>query len=226
MKGGSIIRVELGAGGWAAVPRSALDNDQLSLAARGLLAWFLTRGDGFSVQVEAARRKFTLGRHAWATLAAELTAAGHYHRATVRDVRGRVRTVVSITALPSLSPQGTDAGFPDTGTDAGFPDTGTDVGFSDSRLNRQPVNQTSNKRQEEQEKRTTTTTPPAVGGGGVSALVFRGAEPPAALKNVLRASSCSLDEYQALLEELEGAAAAAAAAGSDVPLSWSIMRPS
>lgn len=208
MSGGAIIRVDMGAGGWAAVPRAPLDNDLLSLQARGLLAWFLTRGDGFEVRVESCRRKFGLGRHAWSTLAGQLVAAGHYHRETARGEDGRIRTLVFITALPRL-------------TDVGFPDIGTDVGLADTRCTRQsgqphvgePV--TVLEKRTTREKTTTTVPPPvgAVGGGG---LVFQGKEPPASLLQILEGSSVREIEWQLLLDELEGAVAAGLGSGKPV----------
>ena len=96
----TIIQVDLGEGGWAAIPRSVMENRELSLAARGLLSWFLTRGQGFEINVAACRVHHGLGEQAWATLATQLVGAGHYHRVTARGERGQIRTRVSITAVP------------------------------------------------------------------------------------------------------------------------------
>lgn len=212
---GAIIRVDMGAGGWAAIPRSSMGNQRLSLRARGLLSWFLTRTDGFEIRVEACRKINKLGRHAWSSIATELAREGHYHRRTVNGEGGQIRTVVSITALPV-------PGF----TDARFPDTGTDVGFSDSRLNRQsaqPVAGEPDIKQQTRHKRykTTTTTPPpppppppppAAGGGG-SALFFKMGEVPAALLKVLEGSGATATMWQSLLDELAGAQDAGVQAG-------------
>lgn len=98
---GSILRVDMGAGGWAAVPRSVFNRVGLSLAARGLLGWFLTRPDGWQVRVDWCRAHHGLGERAWSSLVCELAEAGYYHRKKVRDERGRVRTVVTITPTPT-----------------------------------------------------------------------------------------------------------------------------
>lgn len=201
---GDIIRVDMGAGGWAAVPRAVFDNDHLSLKARGLLAWFLTRGDGFYVCIEHVRRRFALGRDAWKTLAGELIAAGHYHRKLVRVAGGRIRTEVSITAMPSL-----------TATDVGLPDTRS------SRQSAQPIGGESDTKQETGGTRykTTTTTaaaPAAQEGTGGGGLVFQMREAPDALVKVLKKSEACRSQWQALLDELDGAAEAGKQAGKPV----------
>ena len=217
----------MGAGGWAAIPRSSMGNQRLSLRARGLLSWFLTRTDGFEIRVEACRKINKLGRHAWSSIATELAREGHYHRRTVNGEGGQIRTVVSITALPV-------PGF----TDARFPDTGTDVGFSDSRLNRQSAQPVAGEpviKQQTRHKRykTTTTTPPppppppppspppppppppAAGGGG-SAVFFKMGEVPAALLKVLEGSGARATMWQSLLDELAGAQDAGVQAGKPI----------
>lgn len=97
---GSIIKVDMSAGGWAAVPLAAINNDSLSLAARGLLLWFLTRPPGWVIRVEHCKAKFALGDHAWVTITQQLQAAGYYHRAKHRDTLGRLTTQVTITPTP------------------------------------------------------------------------------------------------------------------------------
>lgn len=94
----TIIRVDMGAGGWAAVPRATFDDARLSLRARGLLAWFLTRGDGFEVNALACRLHHGLGEEAWGRVVGELAIAGYYHRQKTRDAKGRVRTGITVTA--------------------------------------------------------------------------------------------------------------------------------
>lgn len=99
---GSIVRVDMGAGGWTAVPRGVFSSDTgLSLAARGLLGWFLTRPDGWQVRVAWCMEHHRLGEKGWSTLVAELAAAGYYHREKTRDGRGRLRTAVTITPTPA-----------------------------------------------------------------------------------------------------------------------------
>ena len=122
---GSIVRVDMGAGGWAAVPRNVFNNDSgLSLAARGLLGWFLTRPDGWQVRVKWCMEHHRLGDKGWSSLANELAAAGYYHRAKTQDERGRLRTSVTITPTPTPPLGGVG---------------GTDPAFTEGRCRRAPV---------------------------------------------------------------------------------------
>jgi len=122
---GSIVRVDMGAGGWAAVPRSVFNNESgLSLAARGLLGWFLTRPDGWQVRVDWCMKHHGLGEARWSRLANELAAAGYYHRLKTQDERGRLRTSVTITPTPT--PQFCGVGV-------------TDPAFTEGRCARVPV---------------------------------------------------------------------------------------
>ncbi|SFE25353.1 hypothetical protein [Paracidovorax konjaci] len=97
---GSIIKVDMSAGGWAAVPLAVINNESLSLAARGLLLWFLTRPQGWIIRVEYCKAKFSLGDQAWVTITQQLSRQGYYHRAKHRDARGRLTTQVTITPTP------------------------------------------------------------------------------------------------------------------------------
>lgn len=122
---GSIVRVDMGAGGWAAVPRNVFNNDSgLSLAARGLLGWFLTRPDGWQVRVAWCMEHHGLGDKGWSSLANELAAAGYYHREKKQDERGRLRTAVTITPTPTPPLGGVGA---------------TDPSFTEGRCGRGPV---------------------------------------------------------------------------------------
>ncbi len=111
---GSIIRVDMSIGGWAAVPLAVINNDTLSLAARGLLLWFLTRPPGWVIRVEHCKAKFSLGEHAWATITQQLQVEGYYHRSKHRDTLGRLTTQVTITPVPGFpGPDEPGAGSPE-----------------------------------------------------------------------------------------------------------------
>lgn len=97
---GSIIKVDMNAGGWAAVPLAVINNESLSLAARGLLLWFLTRPQGWIIRVEYCKAKFALGDQAWVTITQQLADQGYYHRTKHRDARGRLTTQVTVTPTP------------------------------------------------------------------------------------------------------------------------------
>lgn len=208
MSGNSIIKTDIGLGGWAAVPRSMLDDDSLTLAARGLLAWFLSRADGFEISIAACQTKHRLGETAWKSIADQLVAAGYYHRETRHDALGRIRTIVRITATPQPPARITDPGLSGAGGAGGR--------LHRSRPNRSSAAPGSNTEIGVNKKETTTTTPPpetAVGGG---CLVFKSEEPPAALQQILKGSGVAAAEWQMLLDELEGAVAAGQASGKPV----------
>jgi len=121
----SIIRIDMGAGGWTAVPRAIFSNESgLSLAARGLLGWFLTRPENWEVRIASCMREHGIGEKGWSTLAAELAAAGYYHRRTTRDETGHIRTAVSITSTPTPPLGGVG---------------GTDPALTGGRFDRDPV---------------------------------------------------------------------------------------
>lgn len=100
----TVIRVDHGAGGWQAIPRAMLEDERISLAARGLMGWFLSKNETWRVQPDFCQELFKLTSEKWGKLTGELIRAGYYHRVTTRDEKGRLRTSVTITPVSTIPP--------------------------------------------------------------------------------------------------------------------------
>ena len=105
----TVIRVDHGAGGWQAIPRAMLEDERISLAARGLMGWFLAKNETWRVQPDFCQKLFKLTSEKWGKLTGELIRAGYYHRVTTRDEKGRLRTSITITPVSTIPP---GAGLP------------------------------------------------------------------------------------------------------------------
>lgn len=79
-----VISQPLAAGTWHQMPHAASRDQNLTLEARGLLAYMLSRGTGWQM-TEAERRVLGLGRDKARRLLAQLEAAGYLVREYVRD---------------------------------------------------------------------------------------------------------------------------------------------
>jgi len=92
------------------VDQSAVEDRRLSWAARGLLAYLLSRPDDWKVLVNDLRKRGNLGRDGIYSLLRELRAAGYLRYQHNRDARGRLRGGTYIVSeLPAPRP-----GLPDT----------------------------------------------------------------------------------------------------------------
>lgn len=79
-----------------------VDNSHLSWAARGLLAYLLSRPDHWQVIVKDLQRRGDLGRDGVYALLRELRRAGYVHYAQSRGPDGRVqRSSYVVTELPT-----------------------------------------------------------------------------------------------------------------------------
>lgn len=74
--GGEFIR-HLAETGWARVSRKALDDVRLSIEARGVLAWLLTRPDTHRLYVHHAQVRMGLSQGRWQKIRRELEATGY-----------------------------------------------------------------------------------------------------------------------------------------------------
>lgn len=99
-QGGDVISVDLSAGGWSAIPDQAFRSSSLSLAARGLLAFFLVLPKGFEIRVNWCMSQNNLTRWMWSKLTNELADGGYYHRRKRRDKFGQIRTHVTVSPTP------------------------------------------------------------------------------------------------------------------------------
>lgn len=73
------------------VDQSAVEDTRLSWAARGLLAYLLSRPDDWKVLVNDLRKRGNLGRDGIYALLRELRQAGYMRFEHNRDARGRIR---------------------------------------------------------------------------------------------------------------------------------------
>lgn len=109
-----IIRKVHNPRGWTSIPNAALENETLSFRARGLLAYLLSRPDGWETDSERLARAGKEGREAVRTALNELVGAGYLVRRKSQGERGRWRTDTFVYDEPVTPP----AGVPLDGLDA------------------------------------------------------------------------------------------------------------
>lgn len=63
--------------GWAPVNRKAMDDERLSVEARGVLAWLVTRPDDHKIFVRYAQRRLGISQSRWQRIRKELESAGY-----------------------------------------------------------------------------------------------------------------------------------------------------
>lgn len=98
------------------VDQAAVEDRRLSWAARGLLAYLLSRPDDWRVLVNDLKKRGDLGRDGIYTLLRELRDAGYVHFERHRDSQGRMRGGTYIVSeMPAPDPDSPDAAVPKTG---------------------------------------------------------------------------------------------------------------
>jgi hypothetical protein len=96
------------------VDQAAVEDMRLSWAARGLLAYLLSRPDDWKVLVNDLKKRGNLGRDGIYALLRELRSAGYVCFERHRDDRGRMRGGTYIVSeVPSPVPASPDAAEPD-----------------------------------------------------------------------------------------------------------------
>lgn len=123
----SILRKQAPRSNYTVLDNGLLRDRQLSWGARGMLAYLLSKPDGWEVreanlvgESDAPRQGISTVR----TILAELETAGYLRRDWDKDERGRLRRVTEVADHPAFAKADTDA---DESPDVGF----SDVGFSD-----------------------------------------------------------------------------------------------
>jgi hypothetical protein len=102
-----IVRKTPNPHGWTTLPNQTLDDDALSFRARGVLAWLLSRPDGWETdsarmakngtrRAGARRADGREGRDAIRTALNELEAAGYIYRPRLQSEQGKWRTEVFV----------------------------------------------------------------------------------------------------------------------------------
>jgi hypothetical protein len=97
----TILRFDLQAGGWRAVPPPIFEDARLSLDTRGVVGFVITRSDSFQLTVSGLCRLLRLGEDRWRRISAELTNAGYLRRIIGKDERGRFRHELLFSPIPS-----------------------------------------------------------------------------------------------------------------------------
>lgn len=111
------------------VDQAAIEDVQLSWAARGLLAYLLSKPDDWKVLVNDLKKRGDLGRDGIYTLLRELRSAGYVRFRRNRDAQGRMRGGTYIVSeVPEPDPAWPDlvepeAGSPDPAKPEALPNT-------------------------------------------------------------------------------------------------------
>lgn len=96
------------------VDQAAVEDTRLSWAARGLLAYLLSRPDDWKVLVNDLKKRGNLGRDGIYALLRELHSAGYVRFERNRDAQGRMRGGTYIVSeVPTPRPSKPDADSPD-----------------------------------------------------------------------------------------------------------------
>jgi hypothetical protein len=99
------------------VDQAAVEDTRLSWAARGLLAYLLSRPDDWKVLVNDLKKRGNLGRDGIYALLRELRSAGYVRFERNRDAQGRMRGGTYIVSeVPAPCPGKPDADSPDMAT--------------------------------------------------------------------------------------------------------------
>ena len=101
----TILRLDLSAGGWRAVPPALFEDARLSLDTRGVAGFIATRSESFELKVAGLCRMLNIGEDRWRRIGRELASAGYLKRVFGKDSRGRFRHELLFSPIPS-------SGFP------------------------------------------------------------------------------------------------------------------
>ena len=102
----------LAGAGWAPVSRRMMDDQRLSLAARGALGWLVTRPDEWEINLEYALKNWGISRPTWQKIRKELEAAGYLHQLKTKE-NGRFKWEYHLTDDPTINKISIDKNFSD-----------------------------------------------------------------------------------------------------------------
>lgn len=182
---------------YVVMDQRAVEDDRLSWAARGLLAYLLSRPDDWKVLVNELRKRGNLGRDGIYRLLRELRTVGYARFLRLRDKNGRIRGGIYLIREIADSP---DPDLPDTV----LPDTAAPGPANPGALPTTDLNL----------KRTTTTTPTTTKERSSSENKYRAVEfarwVPDELQDAAQTIVAELDqvERQIVIDEWAGCLAA------------------
>lgn len=105
----TILRIDLGAGGWRAVPPQIFEDERLSLDTRCVAGFIATRSDSFSLSVGGLCKLLKIGEDKWKRMSAELKEAGYLRHIVSRNKAGRFQHELWFSPIP-------EGGFPEKQT--------------------------------------------------------------------------------------------------------------
>lgn len=97
----TILRLDLNAGGWRAVPLRLFEDERLNLDTRGVAGYIATRSDSFRLSVAGLCVLLGLGEERWRRMSRELESAGYLKRSEGKDERGRFRHELLFSPIPT-----------------------------------------------------------------------------------------------------------------------------
>jgi hypothetical protein len=97
----TILRLDLQAGGWRAVPPQLFEDDRLSLDTRAVAGYVCTRSDTFQLSVSGLCVLLGIGKDKWCRMSAELQAAHYLRHIEGKDDRGRFRHELLFSPIPA-----------------------------------------------------------------------------------------------------------------------------
>ena len=100
-KGGGHFERNLVSSGWAPVSRKAMDDQALTVEARGVLGWLLTRPDGHRLYLHYLQTRLKISQGRWQKIRKELVAAGYLTVRQDRSDDGKWTWIFTLTDTPS-----------------------------------------------------------------------------------------------------------------------------
>lgn len=102
----TILRINLGEGGWRAVPPKIFEDERLALDTRGVAGFIATRSDSFSLSVGGLCKLLKIGEDKWKRMSAEFKEAGYLKHIESRNKAGRFQHELWFSPIP-------EGGFPE-----------------------------------------------------------------------------------------------------------------
>lgn len=85
---------------WVSISNAAIDDERLSFRARGVLAWLLSKPNGWSINSNSIAASGSEGRDAIRTALGELENHGYLVREKIRNNNGTIATISTLYEVP------------------------------------------------------------------------------------------------------------------------------